>query len=62
MSTANMARWAHLHQIPLRPRGGASHNSSLRTIDQTADLVTPIEGTDKPVRLAVAVPVCRDIG
>jgi hypothetical protein len=33
MSTANMARWAHLHQIPLRPRGGASHDSFLRTID-----------------------------
>src|SRR5262249_48449008 len=31
MSTANMARWAHLHQIPLRPRGGASHESFLRT-------------------------------
>lgn len=29
MSTANMARWAHVHQIPLRPRGGASHGSSL---------------------------------
>ena len=33
MSTANMARWAHLHQIPLRPRGGASHGSFLRSID-----------------------------
>lgn len=42
MSTANMARWAHVHQIPLRPRGGASHNSSLRTIDQAADLPAPI--------------------
>jgi hypothetical protein len=38
MSTANMARWAHFHQIPLRPRGGASHDSALRTIDQAADL------------------------
>jgi DNA-binding Xre family transcriptional regulator len=27
ISTANMSRWAHLHQIPLRPRGGASHDS-----------------------------------
>ncbi|MEV6231814.1 TniQ family protein [Saccharopolyspora shandongensis] len=26
MSTANMARWAKTHNIPLRPRGGASHN------------------------------------
>jgi hypothetical protein len=24
MSTANMARWAHLYQIPLCPRGGAA--------------------------------------
>ncbi len=32
MSTANMARWAHLHQIPLRPRGGASHDSFLRGV------------------------------
>jgi DNA-binding transcriptional LysR family regulator len=38
MSTANMARWAHLHQIPLRPRGGASHDSFLRTTEQAADL------------------------
>jgi AraC-like DNA-binding protein len=42
MSTANMARWAHLHQIPLRPRGGASHDSSLRTIDQATDLPAPL--------------------
>jgi hypothetical protein len=42
MSTANMARWAHVHQIPLRPRGGASHDSSLRTMDQAADLPAPI--------------------
>ncbi len=41
MSTANMARWAHLHQIPLRPRGGASHDSFLRTVDQAADLPVP---------------------
>ena len=42
MSTANMARWAHFHQIPLRPRGGASHDSSLRMNDQAADLPEPI--------------------
>lgn len=42
MSTANMARWAHVHQIPLRPRGGASHDSSLRTANQAADLPNPI--------------------
>jgi len=37
-----MARWAHLHQIPLRPRGGASHDSFLRSTDQAADLPDPI--------------------
>jgi DNA-binding MarR family transcriptional regulator len=42
MSTANMARWAHSHQIPLRPRGGASHDSFLRTTDQAADLPAEI--------------------
>lgn len=42
MSAANMARWAHLHQIPLRPRGGASHDSFLRTINQAAGLPAPI--------------------
>jgi TniQ len=30
MSTSNMARWAHAHQIPRRPRGGASHDSFRR--------------------------------
>ena len=39
MSTANMARWAHFHQIPLRPRGGASHDSFLRTINQARGLL-----------------------
>lgn len=34
MSTANMARWAHTHDIPLRPRGGASHHTALRTADE----------------------------
>jgi DNA-binding transcriptional LysR family regulator len=38
MSTANMARWARFHQIPLRPRGGGSHDSSLRIADQVASL------------------------
>ena len=42
MSTANMARWVHFHQIPLRPRGGASHDSSLRTIDQASDFPAQI--------------------
>jgi hypothetical protein len=42
MSTANMARWARFHQIPLRPRGGASHDSALRTTDQASGLPAPI--------------------
>ena len=42
MSTANMARWAHLYQIPLRPRGGASHDSFLRNTAQAAGLPTEI--------------------
>jgi hypothetical protein len=42
MSTANMSRWAHRHQIPLRPRGGGSHDSSLRSVDQAAGLPDPI--------------------
>ncbi|MCH0557005.1 TniQ family protein [Streptomyces sp. MUM 16J] len=37
MSTANMARWAHTHNIPLRPRGGASHHIALRTSEQASD-------------------------
>ncbi|MEU2431402.1 TniQ family protein [Streptomyces sp. NPDC007861] len=34
MSTANMARWAHTHNVPLRSRGGASHSQALRAADQ----------------------------
>ncbi|MFJ2815168.1 TniQ family protein [Streptomyces sp. NPDC087294] len=34
MSTANMARWAHTHKIPLRARGGASHDAALRAADR----------------------------
>ena len=29
MSTANMARWAKTHDIPMRPRGGPSHSANL---------------------------------
>ncbi|MCX5377175.1 TniQ family protein [Streptomyces sp. NBC_00091] len=36
MSTANMARWAHAHKIPLRPRGGGSHDTALRVTEQAA--------------------------
>ncbi|MEU6404169.1 LysR family transcriptional regulator [Streptomyces sp. NPDC046985] len=38
MSIANMTRWAHTHEIPLRPRGGGSHNAALRVTDTTATL------------------------
>ncbi|SDR39544.1 MULTISPECIES: TniQ family protein [unclassified Streptomyces] len=38
MSTANMARWAHTYNIPLRPRGGASHHTALRTADEAEAL------------------------
>ncbi|MDO0930143.1 LysR family transcriptional regulator [Streptomyces sp. TG1A-8] len=34
MSTASMARWAHTHNFPLRPRGGASHDAALRARDR----------------------------
>ncbi|WSB48922.1 TniQ family protein [Streptomyces cellulosae] len=37
MSTANMTRWAHTHNIPLRPRGGASHHTALRAPEQATD-------------------------
>ncbi|MGE5289917.1 MAG: TniQ family protein [Micromonosporaceae bacterium] len=48
MSTANMARWAHLHQIPLRPRGGASHDSFLRGAALAArhTITEPVRGAD----------------
>ncbi|CAG6398308.1 hypothetical protein SCOCK_690026 [Actinacidiphila cocklensis] len=36
MSLANMARWARAHDIPLRPRGGASHDAALRLRDTAA--------------------------
>ncbi|MFE5673718.1 LysR family transcriptional regulator [Streptomyces erythrochromogenes] len=36
MSTANMARWAHTHNVPLRSRGGASHSQALRAAEQTS--------------------------
>ncbi|MFF2134330.1 LysR family transcriptional regulator [Streptomyces sp. NPDC058193] len=38
MSTATMARWAHTHSIPLRPRGGASHQTVFRTADEAEAL------------------------
>ncbi|MEU8830249.1 TniQ family protein [Streptomyces sp900116325] len=44
MSTANMARWAHIHNIPLRGRGGASHDAALRVPDKTAEMMPMPEG------------------
>jgi hypothetical protein len=37
MSKANMRRWAQIHQIPMRPSGGASHSTALRITDMAAD-------------------------
>ncbi|MBV9026170.1 MAG: TniQ family protein [Streptomycetaceae bacterium] len=36
MSPANMTRWAQLHDIPLRRRGGASHGITLRVAEEAA--------------------------
>ncbi|MFG2841752.1 LysR family transcriptional regulator [Kitasatospora sp. NPDC048296] len=36
MSTTNMARWARTYEIPLRPRGGGSHDAALRVPNATA--------------------------
>ncbi|MFD3483476.1 TniQ family protein [Streptomyces sp. NPDC058665] len=33
MTSSNIANWAKKHKIPLRPRGGASHDESLRIRD-----------------------------
>ncbi|MET9801915.1 LysR family transcriptional regulator [Streptomyces sp. NPDC006368] len=44
MSTANMARWAHTHNIPLRPRGGGSHNAALRTADEATAAPAVLRG------------------
>lgn len=37
MSTANMARWAHSYDVPLRPRGGGSHDAALRVTEKTTE-------------------------
>ncbi|WP_405676959.1 LysR family transcriptional regulator [Streptomyces sp. NBC_01511] len=52
MSPANMARWAHTHNIPLRSRGGASHHTALRTAEE-ADAFPAI------LRKALASPYGR---
>ncbi|MGQ9352464.1 LysR family transcriptional regulator [Mycolicibacterium gilvum] len=44
MSTANMARWAKTHAIPMRGRGGGSHSSTLAAEHAAAeapDLISP---------------------
>ncbi|MFF3137719.1 helix-turn-helix domain-containing protein [Streptomyces mirabilis] len=43
MSPANMARWAHSHNIPLRPRGGGSHHTALRATDHVSPLPTALQ-------------------
>jgi len=53
-----MSRWAGHHQIPLRPRGGGSYDSSLRSVDQAAGLPDlNRQGTGQPVCLAVTEAV-----
>jgi len=44
MSTANMALWARKYKIPMRPRGIASHSSTLRAekaAEQAPELIGP---------------------
>lgn len=44
MSTANIARWAKVHNIPLRQRGGPSHRATLaaeRTADRAPSILKP---------------------
>ncbi len=47
-----MARWARTHSIPLRPRGGASHHTALRTADEA-------EGHPAILRKALTGPYAR---
>ncbi|MET9335942.1 LysR family transcriptional regulator [Streptomyces cellulosae] len=47
-----MARWARTHNIPLRPRGGASHHTALRTADEA-------EGHPAILRKALTGPYAR---
>ncbi|WP_432146824.1 LysR family transcriptional regulator [Streptomyces sp. bgisy084] len=63
MSPANMARWAHTHNIPLRPRGGASHHTALRAPDQARalpailrDALTGPHAWQRLERFAAALP------
>lgn len=61
MSTANMARWAHHHQIPLRSRGSPSHTATLiagKAAGRAPALLRPalvgIGGAERLARFAAA--------
>jgi len=61
MSTMNMSRWAKLHNIPLRGRGGPSHRATLvakLSANQAPDILTPaligIGGWERLQRFAKA--------
>lgn len=62
MSTANMARWAKLHSIPMRGRGGKSHSSTLAAESLAAEapkLIRPalagIGGRERLERFSAAM-------
>lgn len=61
MSTANMARWAKTHAIPMRGRGGPSHTASLAAqcaVAEAPELIRPalagIGGWERLQRFAAA--------
>ena len=61
MSTANMARWAETHAIPMRGRGGPSHSANLaaqRAVTDAPELIRPalagIGGWERLHRFAAA--------
>ena len=61
MSTANMARWAKTHAIPMRGRGGPSHSANLaaqRAVAEAPELIRPalagIGGWERLQRFAAA--------
>jgi DNA-binding Xre family transcriptional regulator len=63
MSTSNLARWAKTHRIPLRGRGGPSHQANLRAAETAAaapTLLRPalndIHGWERLRRFAEASP------
>jgi hypothetical protein len=61
MSTANMARWAKTHAIPMRGRGGPCHSATLaaqRAVAEAPELIRPalagIGGWERLQRFAAA--------